>query len=199
MHASNLSHQISICLSADPQKMSCIPFESLIDSIETFNLMTYDFASSEWGPCLSRHQTCLWADSGLSVDLAVQYCISRGVPPRKIVIGGALYSRGFANTNGLGLPSHGVVSDKSWDLGVCDYKSLPRPGAVEYWDDQCKATFSFDPQRQILNSYDSVASVIEKANYIRRNGLGGIILWEASGDYPVHHPKSIIKTLSEHL
>lgn len=58
------------------------------------------------------------------------------------------------------------MSDKSWENGVCDYKTLPRPGSTEYLDDIAKATYSYDPDKRILNSYDSVQSVVEKSKFI---------------------------------
>lgn len=115
------------------------------------------------------------------------------------MIGAALYSRGFANTTGLGQDSHGVVSDMSWEMGVCDYKSLPRPGSIEYWDANAKATYSYDSRKRILNSYDSVESVIEKAKYVWEQGLKGIIVWESSGDFPKDHERNLLKTLHRHL
>src|SRR3712207_8610130 len=44
--------------------------------------------------------------------------------------------------------------------------SLPRPGAVEYWDHQAKAAYSYDAQMKILNSYDTPASIAEKCKYV---------------------------------
>ena len=79
--------------------------------------MTYDFSSSSFGPCPAGHQTNLYSTpyAPNSVDRAIKAYIAAGVPPHQLVIGATLYSRGFANTNGLGHPSSGVVSDKSWE------------------------------------------------------------------------------------
>lgn len=116
-----------------------------------------------------------------------------------IVIGAAMFSRGFADTHGLGHPSCGPVSDKSWEQAVCDYKSLPRLGSVEYWDDQAKATYSYDAQRRILNSYDSVQSVREKARYVWQYGLKGIIVWESSADAPPDSDRSLLRAMAQTL
>ncbi|KAI8910225.1 glycoside hydrolase [Gorgonomyces haynaldii] len=192
---------LSMCISAVPGNMTALPFKEMVQYLETINIMTYDFATSAWGPCNASHQTNLFPSSvtQLSVHQAVEAVLNYGVPPFKIVIGAAFYSRGFANTNGLGHPSQGVVADKSWEDGVVDYKHLPRPGAVEYWDDQAKATFSYDPQRKILNSYDSVDSIRAKSRYCKERGLGGIIVWESSGDLPVQHPRSLIRAMHESM
>jgi chitinase len=115
-----------------------------------------------------------------------------GVPPSKIVIGAAAYSRAFCNTDGLGKSSSGISPDKSWEDGVCDYKTLPRPGAIEYWDDEAKASYSYDATRKILTSYDDTKSIAAKLQYVKDRGLAGIILWEASGDFSASHPRSIM-------
>ncbi|KAJ3130248.1 hypothetical protein HK098_004295 [Nowakowskiella sp. JEL0407] len=149
-------YEISACVSGDPKKYDILPLQAMCQYLDTINVMTYDFASSSWGPCAAGHQTNLKSTpyATLSVENAVQGLLQRGVPPHKIVIGSAFYSRGFANTNGLGHPSHGVVPDKSWEEGVVDYKQLPLPGATEHWDDAAKATYSYDPVKRVLNSYD---------------------------------------------
>jgi chitinase len=118
-----------------------------------------------------------------------------GVPPSKLVIGAVLYSRAFCNTEGLGKPSSGASPDKSWENGVCDYKTLPRPGATEYWDDAAKATYSYDPAKKILTSYDDHRSIAAKRLYVKEKGLRGLIVWEASGDFLASNPRSLMGSL----
>lgn len=166
--------EITVCTSADPKKIAALPME-MHKYLATINIMTYDFATSAWGPTKASHQTNLYSTSyaQLSVDLAVKTFLDRGVPANKLVIGVATYSRGFANTDGLKHPSFGTTSDKSFEDGVVDYKSLPI--SPEYWDDEAKASFSYDPTKRELLSYDTVRSVREKAKYVLDNGLAGII------------------------
>jgi chitinase len=62
---------------------------------------------------------------------------------------------------------------------VVDYKQLPLPGAVELWDDKAKASYSYDATRKVMNSYDNPRAVKAKCDYIKRMGLGGLIIWES--------------------
>ncbi|KAI8924379.1 glycoside hydrolase [Entophlyctis helioformis] len=188
---------ISACVTGDPDAMSALPLDTMSEILETINIMTYDHASSAWGPVPAGHHTNLYPTpyAPRSVHTTVDAYLARGVPPHKIVIGAAFYSRGFNDTSGLGHPSAGLVPDRSWEDGVCDYKSLPRPGAVEYWDDAAKASYSYDPARRVLNSYDTVQSVMEKCKYVWNRGLRGIIVWESSGDVPVSHERSLVAAL----
>jgi chitinase len=169
-------------------------FEITVEILDSINIMTYDYASSAWGPCLADHHANFFSTSYApsSVDRSVKAFLALKVPPSKLVIGGAAYSRAFCNTDGLGKPSSGVSPDKSWEDGVCDYKSLPRDGATEYWDDEAKAAYSYDPVKKILTSYDDHRSIEAKMQYIKEMGLGGIILWEASGDHLASNTRSLM-------
>ena len=114
-----------------------------------------------------------------SVSGAVKAYTSRGVPPSRIYIGVPLYSRGFSGSNGMCTPATGPAPDTSWEPGVVDYKSLPVEGAVEMWDAQAQAGYSFDASRRVVNTYDVPGAVIAKCDYIKQMGLGGVILWES--------------------
>lgn len=150
---------------------------------------------------VTTHQTNLYTTdyTPYSTDNAVQMLLDAGVPAKKILIGGVLYSRGASNTDGLGKAYSGGSKDTNWEAGICDYKSLPREGATEYYDDKAGAGYSYDPIKRIYNSYDTVRSMTEKAQYIKRRQLGGIILWESSGDYPLDHPRSLLRVLKKEL
>ncbi|KAJ3115869.1 hypothetical protein HK100_001219 [Physocladia obscura] len=194
--------EITACLVADPSKMSALPLAAMAQHLTTLNVMTYDFSSSSWGPCLAGHQANLRSHSTyapLSVERAVDHLIAKGVPAHKIVIGCAYYSRAFANTDGLGKPSSGTSPDKSWEEGVVDYKALPLPGSIEYWDPVAQATYSYDPQKRVLSSYDSVDSVRAKCAFVHERGLAGVIVWESSADFPVSHERSLTAALARGL
>lgn len=45
--------EITSCVSADPAKIQTLPIETMTETLDSINLMTYDFASSAWGPCLA--------------------------------------------------------------------------------------------------------------------------------------------------
>ncbi|NDB36661.1 MAG: glycoside hydrolase family 18 protein, partial [Flavobacteriia bacterium] len=117
----------------------------------------------------------------------------------KIFIGAAFYSRGFANTNGLGQPASGGSPDMSWEKGVVDYKALPMAGAQEFLDPESKAAYSYDPVKRVLNSYDNRESILEKCRIVYEKNLGGILVWENSADKSVHDPRSLVATLRDHL
>jgi chitinase len=179
-------------------KCPVVQLDALLDE---WHLMTYDFSSGAWGDKVSTHQSNLYPASHTvcSVSEMVDAYISAGAMPSKMYIGAAFYSRGSSNSGGLGKACSGGSTDKSWEDGICDYKSLPRAGAVEYWDDVAKATYSYDSTKKIFNSYDSVRSITEKCKYVHEKGLKGIIVWETSGDCTKTSPRSLTRALYRNL
>lgn len=75
---------------------------------------------------------------------------------------------------------------------------MPREGATEYWDDVAKASYSYDPVKKILNSYDTPKSIQEKCKYVWEKGLAGVIVWESSGD-SCENERSVIYALQKGL
>lgn len=194
------SYTISMCVTAAPEKMK-FPVKQVCDLVDQVHIMTYDFHDGNWGETKSAHHSNLMPSSHgvYSADEAVKAYLGHGVQSTKLYIGGAFYSRGFNNTDGIGKPAQGGSPDKSWEDGVCDYKVLPLQGATEMWDDEAKAGYSYDSARRVLNSYDVPRSIIEKCKYIHKYNLGGIICWEASGDHPYSSDRSLIKAIYNNL
>ena len=194
------SFRISMCVMAAPEKIK-MPVKLIHPLIDEMHVMTYDFMDGSWGLSTSGHHTNLRKAPycKYSVEEAVEAWVAQGVPSDKLFIGAALYSRGFANTDGIGKPCSGGSPDKSWDAGVVDYKALPLSGSVEMWDPVARAAYSYDSKRRVLNSYDTPQSVKEKCAFIFAQKLGGLLVWDSSGDHPFSHRRSIMQVIHESL
>jgi chitinase len=189
---------ISFCCPAVPEKAK-FPVCQFVPLIDQFLIMTYDFYDGRWGN-VALHQTNPRKSSlsNMSCEASARYYTQLGVPPQKLFIGGAFYSRGFSSTDGLGQGSAGGSNDKTWEDGIVDYNQLPLPNATEYFDEESKAAYSYDPQKRVLNSYDNPASLTEKAKIVFEMDLGGIIIWENSGDVRDYEsPRCLTRTLKE--
>jgi len=92
-----------------------------------------------------------------------------------------LYGRSFMNTQGPGTPFSGV-GPGSWEQGVYDYRALPLPNAVVSQNDKVLASWSFDSQKKEMVSFDNEHVAKWKGEYIVKEGLGGSMFWELSGD-----------------
>ena len=214
-------YTIAMCCTPAPEKIH-FDIKSLVPFLDEWHVMTYEsvprlsqtnysFAAGTWSKT-SAHQSNLYPapNSPYSASGAVDAYVSRGVPPEKIYIGVPFYSRGFVGTSGLGMPASGPSPDTSWETGVVDYKKLPLEGATEGWDDVAQAGYSYDPNRKVLNTYDTPRAVKAKCDYIKQKGLGGVIIWESmsarksllilgSADAPYDSERSLLKVIHDNL
>jgi len=192
-------YTIAMCCTPAPEKIK-FDVGRLIPLLDEWHVMTYDFASGAWSP-ITAHQSNLYPSpfSPYSTSGAVQAYLSRGVPPQKIYIGIPMYSRGFANSTGLGTQASGASPDKSWEDGVVDYKKLPLPGAVEMYDEAAQASYSYDAARKVFNSYDNPRAARAKCEYIKQKGLGGVIIWESAGDAAYTSDRSLLRVIHDDL
>ncbi|OAL72470.1 endochitinase [Trichophyton violaceum] len=168
--------------------------------LDFWNMMCYDFAGA-WDSN-AGHQANLYpsvdnpASTTFSIDAALRAYMAGGVHPSKIICGLPLYGRAFEQTDGPGKPFQGV-GEGSWENGIWDYHSLPKDGAEEYNDENLGASWSYSGSDRKMISYDTPLITRKKVDYIRGVGLGGAMWWELSGDHPVDHERSLIKTVVE--
>jgi chitinase len=103
-----------------------------------------------------------------------------------------------------------------------DYKALPLPGSEEVNDHRIGASYSYDrfvpscllsilparhktqerltrsnSQKRLLISYDTQAIAIQKADYIKRQGLGGAMWWELDADKAEETGGALVRTVKE--
>jgi chitinase len=175
------------------------------DAFDQINVMTYDNCSPAEG--FSWHNSALYDARGWrrrTVDWRMEQFASR-IDRSKLGIGIPFY--GYIWTGGAGSPTGGVtapgqtwtvppsmrprdyrliVSDASlWRhaykrrqeaAGNIPYLTIDRPGA----------------QGDVFVTYEDEISVSEKVRYAKTRGLGGVMIYELSGDYfpdgRVKHP-----------
>lgn len=180
-HAPDYHFLLSIASPAGPTHYNKLDLKSLSETVDSLNLMAYDYAGS-WDT-ISGHQSNLFPgeSSAFSTYAAVQDYIAAGVHPSKIILGMPLYGRAFENTEGIGKPFSGVGGG-SWEAGVWDYNALPRPGATEELDPALITSYTYDPGSRELVSYDIRKVVQDKVAWAKDTGLGGSMFWEASAD-----------------
>ncbi|OCF43984.1 chitinase [Kwoniella heveanensis CBS 569] len=189
-------YQLTVAAPCGMDNMKILRAKDMDASIDFWNLMAYDFAGS-WD-AVAGHQANLYADNpeANSVDKAVRFYTLQGIHPSKLVVGMPVYGRAFANTNGIGQPYNGV-GEGSWEAGMWDYKDLPQPGAQVINDPRLGASYSYDPQKRLLISYDTQPIVTQKARYINDHGLGGAMFWELDADKPEETGGNLVRTARE--
>lgn len=179
----NYHFLLTVATSAGSSNYKIMDLKGMNPWIDGWHIMAYDY-SGPWDTT-TGHQSNVYlstsnpASTKFSTDQAINDYIAAGVPASKILMGMALYGRPFSNTDGLGKPfsSAGGSADKTYLL-----KTVPKPGATQYYDSSVMATYSYDSKQRELVSYDNIQSGKAKAGYINQRGLAGAFYWEASGD-----------------
>lgn len=165
--------------------------------LDFWNVMTYEYAGN-WSP-LSGHTANLYHSSrnplSTPFDTAsvCQMYHSIGIPAKKLIMGMPLFGRSFSNTAGPGRS----YTHKNGSSSVYDVKLLPPLGATEYWDPIIGSSFSYNNKTGEMISYDNFGVANQKAQYIIRNGFGGAMWWESSGDRTGSN--SLIRTVAVSL
>ena len=163
-------------------------------------IMTYDMRGGF--QTLTGHHTNLYTPTGdlvrISVDASVNMFVQAGVPPEKIVIGAAFYSRMWKDVpnvnNGLHQPtsSSGGYGPTYSDLAA---NYINKNGFIRYWDDEAKAPYLFDGSRFI--TYDDEESIGHKCEYVKRKELAGMMAWEYGCDPSLTLLNAIYRGLNE--
>jgi chitinase len=186
---------LSVAMSCGPENYNILKLKEMSEYVDIFYLMAYDFAGA-WDS-VTGHQSNLYGGE-TNVDQAVRGFEAAGVPSRKIVMGMPVYGRGFSKTDNATGSSFNGVPKGSWEEGSYDYKDLPQPNAVEYYDPDTVASWSYDSKKKEFVTYDSPKVIEAKCDYIQDNGLGGAMLWELTAD-ATDHERSILDTIYQKL
>jgi chitinase len=160
-----------------------VEWDQVAPLVDRINLMTYDLVNGN--STRTGHHTPLFSTTGQreSADYDVRFLDSLGVPRRKIIIGAAFYARvwgdvGEAN-NGLYQPGQfkAYVRYRDFDKTFGnDVESGSR------WDSLAQAPYRYDSTKKLFATFDNQRSIRLKTGYALKNGMGGIMFWELSGD-----------------
>ncbi|CAE6537313.1 unnamed protein product [Rhizoctonia solani] len=176
----NVPYQLSAAVPAGPQRQN-LKVKKMNKYLTYWNLMAYDYSGS-WSN-VSDYQANLYggAYSGVSTNASTEWYLKNGASKDKFVIGMPIYGRGFQKTNGI-FQSFSGVGSGSWESGVYDYNALPLPGAVVHNDLSNISSYSYDPAKKELISYDTPIIIEKKCDWMSGQGLAGAMFWELSGD-----------------
>lgn len=157
---------LTSALSNLPSHLEGVDLGSVQEYLDLVNAMTYDMLVNE-----RSHHTNLYTSSlnpRFSVKETVDTYLEAGVPREKIVIGSGFYSRG---TERVG---YEILKDDFIDTD----------GYTRKWDDEAKAPY-LEKEGEFI-SYDDPKSVQLKVDYLREEGLRGIMFWQLAHDQHRH-------------
>jgi len=151
-------------------------YPKLVDNIDWFNDMTYDFYGT-WTD-RSGHNAPLYA-SQESVNTSITFLMRRQkVPPEKILMGVPFYGRRF-KTSALYGPSTGGDG-----IVYRDVTGLLKGGGwVRSWDDVSFVPYLTSERGDEMVFYDDPESIAAKCRYAKERGLRGVMIWSLGSDF----------------
>ncbi|WP_462172983.1 glycosyl hydrolase family 18 protein [Pseudoalteromonas xiamenensis] len=218
-------YQLTSAIGVGYDKIEDVDYLQASQHMDHIFAMTYDFYGG-WNN-VTGHQTAIYCGSHMSVgecngtglddkgeprkgpaytaDNAMQLMLKQGVDPKKIVLGTAMYGRGWegvypANAtdpdNPMTAPGNGKLTGTTaqgvWEAGVIDYKGIKSymigasgtgiNGFEVGYDEMAEGAYVWNRSTGKLISYDSPRSAKAKGQYARSLGLGGLFAWEIDAD-----------------
>ncbi|WP_435099993.1 glycosyl hydrolase family 18 protein [Arhodomonas sp. AD133] len=60
---------------------------------------------------------------------------------------------------------------------------------TRHYDEVAKVPWLWNAEKNVFLSLEDETSMAEKVDYVKRNGLGGVMMWELAGDYAWHEDR----------
>ncbi len=175
-----------ICFDANSFReflIASVNWKEVMPLVDWVNLMTYTLPENH-RQC-TNHHTAIYSskDQTETVDYAVRYLDSIGVPLDKILLGAAFYGMQCENVESTnnGLYQKGKLkSQPTYAKIVSDY--LQNPDYAYHWDSVTMAPYLYSAKEKMFITFDDTLSVKLKVGYAFHKGLGGIMYWKINGD-----------------
>ncbi|KAK0161123.1 hypothetical protein PV327_009635 [Microctonus hyperodae] len=160
--------------------------------LDFINVMSYDLHGA-WEPQTGINAP-LYPATGdnpeLNVKAIVKYWLNQGCPKEKLILGVPTYGRTFtladANSNRNGAPTRGpgMGGPYTREPGMLGYNEICEKLQGKSWtvvyDKERRAPYAYNGVQWI--GYDNVASIKEKAEFIKKLDLGGAMVWSIETD-----------------
>lgn len=201
------SKLITAAFSAVPSKLAGFNWPRLNSAMNYYNMMTYDY-NGGWSN-KAGHNAPLYDYPGMeyqgfSLNGTVTGMRSLGVNMSKVNLGAPFYGRGVvcggtATVNAATVKRAETVQPDGPIQTCADYTNWQKDlwdgtpaysyilqatgsgsGWTEYWDDNAKVPYKV--KGNYFLSYDNERSIEAKAQFIKDQGLAGVIVWQVFGD-----------------
>jgi chitinase len=187
----NRHYELTIAASARPSEIANLEIARIVPLLDFVNVMTYDYHT---GGSIAHFNAPLYAAANdptpeLTVDASIKAFERGGVPAEKLLVGVPFFAKaygGVANVNG-GFLQRAPSAPKNWHESDGDWRRLSvtrlrDPRFTRHWESSAKVPWLFDSASGTWITYDDPESVRAKADYVRGQGLGGVVIWELGGD-----------------
>ncbi|MEO2279606.1 glycosyl hydrolase family 18 protein [Pseudoalteromonas pernae] len=218
-------YELTSAIGAGADKIQDVDYSQAVQYMDYIFAMTYDFYGA-WNN-ITGHQTAIYCGEhfrpgqcdgtgvdedgqpykgpAYTIDNAINLLLAQNVPSQKIVVGAAMYGRGWEGVypqnatvadNPMTAPGNGKLKGSTtegvWEDGVIDYKGVKANmlgadfqgvnGFEVGYDAQAKAAWVWNRASGKLITLDTPKTVLEKGQYVRQHNLGGLFAWEIDAD-----------------
>ena len=187
--------------------------------VDRISPMTYVSVGNWGGWDGPWHQGALYETPGshpASIDRTIQAYLAAGVPAAKLQFGIGFYGSGYGDSNGDGncpsAPTAGWAGE--WGAWMADYslqlttiEQFYEPSMTPHWDEVAHVPWLSAeapgrggeadgwPPKLCYITYENARSAAAKGQYLRANGLGGIIIWTVSQDHRPNNTYPVLDAL----
>jgi GH18 family chitinase len=205
--ADDRAYLLTIAAPAGPAHYADLELGKIQEYVDWINLMAYDFytpasKTTDFGAPLyppSDDPAPAAIRLTYNVDAAVKAYLEARVPADKLVVGVPFIGTGWQGVppaqDGLYQPNTGPGKG-TWEPGRYDYKDISAnylPTYTRHWHEDAQVPWLYDPATGILITYEDPQSLTAKVNYVTRNQLGGIMIWQLAAD---DTPHTLLSTIS---
>ncbi|WP_420160664.1 glycoside hydrolase family 18 protein [Nocardiopsis sp. CNT-189] len=193
-------YSLSVSMANVPEIIEASYEPEIFDDVDFATVQGYDF-TGPWSETTDHHSQ-LYSVEGhegdLSGDRAVQQYIEYGVPREKLVLGFPGFGRGWSGVEpqnfGRFAPAEGPA-DGDYGKATDSYADLERKEGQRFFDPVHAAYWLYDGDEWW--TYDTPEVVELKGDYVRREDLGGLMMWNLDMDPEGELVEAMDRSLSE--
>jgi chitinase len=189
-------YALTIAAPAGPAHLANFELERLGELLDFINVMAYDYHTA--GRIAHFNAPLDAASQDPTPDLhvrgTVDTILGAGVPAHRLVLGVPFYGYGYggvpAERNGLFQPAEvngfeGPDTPRPPWVGAVRFHQIAEAmaaGFQRHWEPDAAVPWLYHPETSTWITYDDAESMGRKADFVVERGLGGIMIWELSGD-----------------
>lgn len=174
------SLMLSVAVDESPQTLAGTNFAEIAQLVDQVGVMNYDYAGP-WNQTTGLIAPLFAVDSRdpHSIEKSIAAYEAAGVPPEKILMGLPFYGYSWTEVetgnSGLSQKGKSVKQDSSYS-----YIRSIAPNFSTYREELSQAPWLFDGRT--FWTFEDPVSIRFKASYATQQHLGGLMIWELSGD-----------------
>ena len=178
MNAVRPGLRLAIAVGAVPEQLPGTDFAAIAPLVDQIGIMNYDYAGP-WSNTTGFVAPLFTSRRTGSIEHSIAAYRALGIPPRKLLMGLPFYGYSWtavaSTNNGLFQQGHAVHDDRPYNY----IRALSTPFST-YRDPRSQAPWLFDGHT--FWTYEDPVSVRYKVSYAFNERLGGVMIWELSGD-----------------